>query len=235
MPELVEYYDKWSKWLLLISIICFLALTLIFSIADSCISGFIESLAADEKIPWINTENKQIIVVIISLLISRVAPISVSGLIYFKWLDYIDKEYWKKRFPQYDISGTWDDNTTYTDSISLDGWKKLKSNSIPSPVIIEQTCHKVKIKISAGKDFTWRSISADYIDGELNILYRVDYNEGLRKRGYPSQRYGYERMVIDSTLHDNKGKPMKMIGRFSHCAANDNYPIYIGDVVYERE
>lgn len=234
MPELIEYYETWKRHLLIISIVCFLILTLIFISLESLLKVLITALVSDTIIAWMNGENKQFIKTIVSLLFSYAAPATITCLFYFKALDYIDKKRWKKKYPQYDISGVWSDHTTYAKCLSAFGWKDSNEKTIPSPVVIRQTCHEIQIKPSAGSDFKWESLSANFINNELNILYRVDYNVHLRREGYPEYRCGYERMTIDPTQLDKKGRPTKMVGQFWHCISDDNKPMYLGDVVYSR-
>ncbi len=212
---------------------------------DQIIISVISWLDLFVDLAWLLSDGSRNIIEFISLLIGFLLPALLSWTVYFKRLEYHDREGWKKHFPQFDISGEWQDQTVYTNMIDNNQWvstdkmaEKLKEKgwssenlpAIPSSVIIMQTCRKIKIDVSNGAGFTWRSLSAEWSDDSLKILYEVTYNEVLRNKGYPQQRYGYEKMHIDKNGLTQKDKPKKMTEQFWHCIAGDSKAIFMGDI-----
>ena len=230
MNILKDYYDSWKKRAWPICLVVWVILVLIFYVLNVKLSDFLDLL----NIIWIN-ENKEFVQYVVTLLVGFVSPTSLSIGLYFGILKYIDTKGWKKKFPNYDIGGIWDDTTIYTKKLSDSGWEILNDISIPSPVIIEQTCRSVKIKASVGDRFTWYSILADMDDrGTLEIFYKVEYSNILQNEGFPEYRYGFERMNVQILEEDHRSIPQVMKGQFWHCLASDSKPIYMGDVTYTR-
>ena len=252
MTELMEYYKQRQKVLLnvyavlwfTVSGISFLFLDQILISALTCLNSFV-------NLGWLLVDESRIFIKFIAFFIDFCLPASLIWRLYLYHLDYHNKEGWKKHFPQYDINGVWVDQTIYTNMIHDNQWistdtmaDKLKDmgwsseNSlpvIPSSVVIMQTCQMIKIGISDGKGFMWRSLSAEWNDDSLKILYEVTYNNVLRNIGYPQQRYGFEKVHIDGADPQKKSKPERMTGQFWHCIADDGKPILMGDVTYVRE
>lgn len=253
MTELLKYYDeKRSEMLNFYSIIWFAVTVISFLFLERIVTGFIAWIdtVVVADLSWLLTDKYQSIINLIILLVDFFLPASLIWTIYCKRLDYIDKEGWKRHFPQNDISGEWLDHTTYTDMIKSTGWvdvdkiaDKLKDKNwtdentpaVPSSVIISQTCHIIRIEVSHGAGFTWRSLSATWADDSLKILYEVTYNNVLRNKGYPQQRFGFEKMSIDRNGLAANQKPQQMVGQFWHCIANDGKPVLMGDVTYKRK
>jgi len=230
MKVLKDYYEKCKNEWFERSIVIWAFLTLFFIFLNEWLSTSIIVLVADPTVLWI-TKN------VFVLLLGCVAPTAITITLYFSILDYINREQWKKKFPQYDVSGEWDDTTIYTESIGSQSMDRVTPNkSVSSPVHITQTCKTIKIDPSIGDDFEWHSITADWDDhGALNILYKVEYKGALRAIGYPANRFGYESMHIDKKGLDKKQKPHTMSGKFWHCLADDGKPMYMGDVTYKRK
>lgn len=248
--ELIKYYeDKKRNMLYFYAAIWFLLTLFMFFKLDTIVLDLI-TRAKQLQPDWILLEKDRIMLKIIAYLIDLFLPTSLIWTLYLFRLRYHNKEGWKKHFPQYDISGKWKDTTTYTNMVVDDGWvatdkiaRKLKNKgwyngagnpAIPSMVIISQTCQEIQIEVSHGDGFVWKSLSANWYEDSLVILYEVIYNEELRKRGYPQLRHGFEKMQIDGNNLSLKDKPQKMTGYFWHCIANDGKPILMGDVIYER-
>lgn len=235
MKELKDYYDSWKKKAWILSLICWVILVAVFYSIDVLISNVLTIWANDPNVLWIDSKNIDFIKYIITLLLGFITPTSVTVFIYFQILNYINKKGWKKKFPHYDVSGTWTDITTYTKRLGKDGWEVLLDKSISSPAIIEQTCQHILIKNSVGEDFRWYSILADWNEnGALEIFYKVEYSNKLQLQGYPECRVGYERMNIQNDGQTNNQRPTVMRGQFWHCLASDEKPVYMGDVVYKK-
>jgi len=235
VKELKDYYEKSKNTLLLVSIPLWVVLAVVFFFLGEGISAWFASLAVNPNITWITPENEKITQYIFSLLIDFAAPTSIVVAFYFGTLKYIDSTGWKKKFPQYDVSGEWYDVTTYSKGIDANGWTTSNRKSVPSPVRIEQSCQSIEVLPSIGNDFEWHSLSADWDERKnLKILYEVEYYQALQDQGYPERRIGYESMHIYSTGVAQKKKPDKMVGKFWHCLAYDGKPMYMGDVVYQR-
>lgn len=173
---------------------------------------------------------------LLSLAVEFCSPTGITVVIYYLILNNINKKLWKKKFPQFDISGTWIDKSHYTRKLDGAGWKVLENEVVPAPVTIEQTCEGVRVKMSVGEDFKWYSLLADWNDkNELEIFYRVDYYTKLQEeKNYPEYRIGYECMSVCTENADVENRPRKMKGKFWHCISNDGKPMYMGDVTYER-
>ena len=180
----MDYYNKWKNKLLLYYIPVWIILVLIGYLCEELISGALTTLARNPQITWITINNLDFIEYFVSLFVEIAAPTSAVIALYNYTLKYINEKGWKKKFPQYDISGEWYDITTYTNQIDGSGWKKLKGESVPSPVIIKQTCNKVEVIPSVGNDFKWYSLLADWDNkGALRIFYTVEYYGKLQKKG----------------------------------------------------
>jgi hypothetical protein len=160
----------------------------------------------------------------------HVIPPSIVFLGYRFLLDHINKECWKKKYPQYNVSGEWEGTTTYTGKFDE---KFTHVQYVKKSIVnIVQTCESIKIEPSIGKDFECHSIAAEWGDDKsLNILYKVEYKENSRSKGYSERRSGYESMHIEKS--DFK-EALKMSGKFWHCVADDKKPMYMGDVIYKR-
>lgn len=233
MKILMDYYNKWKNRLLLYYFLVWIVFVLIGYLFNQLISGVLTMLATNSQISWITIYNLDFIEYFVSLFVEIAAPTSVTIALYNYTLKYINEKGWKKKFPQYDISGEWSDITTYTKQIDDSGWKKLNGKTVLSPVIIRQKCNKVEVKTSVGNDFKWYSLLADWDNkSALRIFYTVEYYGKLQKKGYPESRIGYECMDIFEYGKDNK--PCKMVGKFWHCISDDGKPIFMGDVVYKR-
>lgn len=231
MKIMTDYYNGWKKKAFTLCLIAWVIFAVLFYIADIMLGRLLNGI----DLNWIN-ENKDIIKYAINLLLGFVTPTSLSVGVYFTILNYVDKRGWKKKFPNYDIGGEWNDETRYIKMLDSKGWKTPNDVTIPSPVRIEQTCRSVKISMSVGNDFTWYSLLADINEqGTLEIFYKVEYNTALQKKGFPQCRYGYERMNIQLTNGGEKEIPHIMKGKFWHCLSSDGKPIYMGDVTYTRD
>lgn len=224
--KLQKYYDGWKKRLLACAIAAWLGYYVLFLLIKDIFA-----------IP-VDASNKELLELFISSCLGFIAPNAIIIWGYFKIMDYIDKEGWKKKFPGFDFSGTWVDNTTYNYFFDETGFhKNTKTESmIPAEVKIKQTCRTVEIDVSSGDDFEWRSIAADWDESNhLNILYRVDYRDSLiRKQKYPPFRYGYEKVHVFGTTSANS-KPEQMRGKFWHCVSEDQKPMFYGEVEYLRK
>lgn len=234
MKELKNYYNKRKNFLQVILVPVWLLLCIIFSKINDFIAALFYEFTTN-KIGIITTENLFVFELILDVLLDLIAPTTIIFLVYGKLLQYIDEKAWKKKYPQFDISGNWNDTTYYTRNLDTNGLSIVnRKNKASSPVIIKQTCHKVSIQDSIGKDFKWYSILCDWNGNNLDILYAVEYYSSLQELGYPEKRYGYECMCIDTKEMNNTEKPSRMVGKFWHCCSSDGKPVYMGDVVYER-
>lgn len=235
MTALKDYYNNWKKKMQALSIPIWILLSLLFLHLNDSVSLYITELSKNE-IPLITQENLLLFKLLLDLLFDFIAPTSISLLIYRLVLKHVDQNRWKKKYPQYDISGKWRDTTYYTQYMDNNGLSRIsQQHSELSPVIIEQTCHEIRIKDSIGEGFKWYSLLCDWNDSNLDILYSVEYYSPLQQKGYPEKRYGYECMSIDTKNQSPKEKPRRMVGKFWHCCSADGKPIYMGEVVYERD
>lgn len=234
MKELVDCYKSRKNNLLLVSVSCWFILTIIFFILSEEISNCLSNYATNSSIKWVTESNEMLLQLLFTLLLDLIAPATIVFIPYFFYIDYFNKEGWKKKFPQYDVSGEWLDTTTYMKGLDGNGWSTSNRINVPSPVRIEQTCQTVKVLPSIGDDFEWHSLLAGWDENDnLRILYKVEYYENLQEnQGYPESRTGYESMHI--CPNDNK-RPCKMVGKFWHCIRSDGKPMYMGDVTYERQ
>ena len=234
MKTLKKYYAESKKklicyciplWLILLHM-CF-ALNVIFA---DIMMGF-----AQKNTVTVILNHMDFFKYLLSLAIGFCSPTGITIAIYYVVLNYINKKRWKKRFPEFDISGTWIDNSYYTRKLGEKGWEQLRNEAVPAPVIIEQTCESVSVKMSVGEDFRWYSLLAVWNDNnELEIFYRADYYTRLQEKGYPEFRIGYECMSVCTEALDEEKRPCKMKGKFWHCISYDGKPMYMGDVIYER-
>lgn len=234
MKELKDYYKKCKRNIRMLLVPTWLFLYIISSYLNDILSVFLNKCAINE-IGIITQENLLIFNLILDVLLDFIAPTTIIVSVYGLLLRYIDKKAWKKKYPQFDISGKWNDTTYYTRYLDANGLSVInREHKASSPVIIEQTCHKVSIQDSIGKSFKWYSILCDWNSNNLDILYAVEYYSSLQEKGYSEKRYGYECMCIDTKEMNNTEKPSRMVGKFWHCCSSDGKPVYMGDVVYER-
>lgn len=232
MEELKGFYNQWQKRMFVICYVIWFVLLLLFFMLNQFISEFFLACAKNTDCIIITPDNLIVWEYFISFFTDFVGPLSITYAVYIKAMNYINTEGWKNKFPHLDIDGTWKDITMYTKKIDSSGIVEITEKKVPSPVIIEQTCNSFKIKQSIGEGFEWYSLMADWKDNKLMILYRVEYKSSLQKEDFPEQRTGYECMSIKD--YGKNGKPIKMVGNFHHCINDDNKPIYMGDVIYER-
>lgn len=232
MKQLKEYYKNSKKNIQKILFVVWIVLYLIFSRIDTCLSDCINQCATNGTI----TQGQLAVIELLKgCLLDFIAPATIVYGIYKKAIKYIDEKRWKKKYPELDISGVWDDRTKYTQFLDINGLSDINTeNSELSPVIIEQTCREIKIGASIGDGFKWYSVLCGWDDEQLDILYAVEYFATLQDKGYPEKRYGYESMCIDKKELQPKQRPNKMVGKFWHCCSADGKPIYMGEVMYER-
>jgi len=230
MKELKNYYEKSKKKWFYITVSVWVILTMIFSVMEKAFSKLVTIWAINQDL--ISESYIQVLFVFLSALV----PTTIVFVSYFSILNYIDQKGWKKKFPQYDISGKWLGTVDFTESINDGGiWSTSKETSKSTAVNIVQTCNTIKIEPSFGDDMVFYSILADWDEmGSLNIFYKAEYYKPLQKQGFPAFRYGYERLYIDTTDLPPKEKPLKIKGDFRHCLSDDGKPIFMGDVTYER-
>lgn len=234
MGELKEYYEQWKRNLLWICISIGIIMSILFFKLSNYLVEGLQNIINNDTLPYINSENEVVFKFFLQYFLGLFTPGGIVFFIYTKVLKYINEDAWKKRFPNYNIDGKWDDISEYTGEFSKNGYKALKGKKVPSPVIIKQTCEDIKIESSVGKDFTWESLMA-FLDGQrLKIFYKVEYKNSLQIDGYPEYRIGYEEMVIDMSNLSRNQKPNKLSGQFWHCVQNDSKPMYMGDVIYRR-
>lgn len=234
MGELKEYYEQWKHKIFWICISIGIILSILFFMLSNYLVEGLQNIINNDTLSYINSENEVVFKFFLQYFLGLFAPGGIVFFIYTKVLKYINENAWKKRFPNYNIDGKWDDISKYTGEFSKNGYKALKGKKVPSPVIIKQTCKDIKIEPSVGKDFTWESLMA-FLDGQrLKIFYKVEYKNSLQIDGYPEYRIGYEEMVIDMSNLSRNQKPNKLSGQFWHCVQNDSKPMYMGDVIYRR-
>lgn len=75
----------------------------------------------------------------------------------------------------------------------------------------------------------------DFDEEKLQILYKVNYNNSFRSKGYPQFRNGYEKMYLDFNNTNDNGKITVLKGNFWHCVSDDGKSMFMGDVTYTRE
>jgi hypothetical protein len=239
MKKLMDYYNERQKKLYGQSIAIWVFLTAFLTWAERTIEDFLSNHSNSGMSSWLSSlfqsPNTQILMeAILKWLIALFAPTAIVTLIFYFRLKIVDTKSWKRKYPQYDISGEWQDTTTYVECLDHSGWSKI-THKCESTVIFEQTCRCLKIIPSDGNGFMWKSIAVDWDNqDELNILYQVQYTGALRGNGYPKNRIGYEAMHIDRTGLTERQRPHIMRGRFQHCIDSDGKPMFSGDVVYER-
>lgn len=95
---------------------------------------------------------------ILQILIGLLSPTAIITFIYYALLKYINETGWKKKYPEYDLSGTWADNTLYSKSFGVNTAvdEEIDNNEInesSSDVIMEQTCLSIKIKSSQDENY----------------------------------------------------------------------------------
>lgn len=231
MEVLKNYYNEcvrcWSRRIIFI----WAFLTIISCLINEILSDVVSCLVKNHTISFITQDNEKYFRYFIIVLFMCFAPTGISVVIYSGILNRINKKGWKKKFPNLDLDGKWTESTTYAKCFGGQYAERVAS----SPVHICQTCQNIEVKPSIGKGFEWHSIIADINNSCLEILYKVEYSDNLQYEGYPERRFGYESMHIDFSELSPKGKPCKMIGKFWHCVADDGKPMYMGDVVYERD
>jgi len=228
MKELKDYYEKSKRKWFSITVSAWVILVIIFNIIAKLLSNSVTTTCITDQ-DVIN--NIEFLIVFLSALV----PTTAALVFYFSILDYVNKEGWRKKFPQYDINGEWSGTISFTKSISSTGWDTNNKNE-SIPVHIEQTCNTLRIKPSGSDNMRFYSILADWDERDrLNILYKAEYYKNLRKQDFPECRLGYEELHIDTQGLTLKEKPLKITGTFRHCLTDDGKPIYMGDVVYERK
>lgn len=232
MNELKEYYVKKSKKTLECLIPIWIVLMIIFYFVGDNINNCLYTKACNDTVKLININNYQIISYIIQCMIGFLSPTGIVIFLYDKYLNYIDKKGWKKKFPDYNIDGEWYDKTVYTKRFDSNGSEKISKFDLPSKVVIHQTCRELWIDDSPGEFFNWHSLSADLQNLNLRILYRVNYQNGIRNNSFPEFRIGYEDMHI--VKNSENQKPVLISGKFWHCVSDDDKPMYMGNVEYTR-
>jgi hypothetical protein len=139
----------------------------------------------------------------------------------------IRKHLWKWERPEFDFSGMWDAETTYTKV-------QLGSGTVPfsskHEVRIEQDCLSVRIAPTVGTGFVnWGSLALEVSEGNtLRYAYWVNYSDRDR---FPERTRGYEEMKV--TNYNAGGRPSLMTGVFFHCAEGQS-PVYSGTVEFRR-
>lgn len=233
MKELGEYYNNWKSRAWKICLTLWVVLILVFYFANAFVSTFANLIAGYMSL--FLTCDVKFVEYLLTVLIDFIAPTSITIGMYFGILKYVNEKGWKRKYPQYDIDGEWDDITTYTRELCGSGWKDLNRDGVPSPVHIKQTCQSIKIESSVGEDFEWHSLLADWDDSNsIRIFYIVEYYANLQTKGYPERRMGYEYMTVDRRSVAPNKKPTKLVGKFWHCLADDGKPMYKGDATYTR-
>lgn len=234
MKELEEYYEQWKSTFLKVCIFIWVIISIFLFMLSKYLVEMLQSISYSNTISCINSENEILFEYLLQYVLGLIAPTGFIILIYVFVIGHINKSAWKRKFPNYNIDGEWNDITEYTVEFSPNGYKTLKEKKVPSPVIIKQTCKGIEIAPSVGKDFTWQSILAELEGQRLKIFYKVTYKKSLQEKGFPEYRIGYEEMVIDTSNLSSKQIPSKMSGQFWHCVQNDSKPMYMGDVTYRR-
>jgi len=222
MKELKNYYRKWKRITFWMSLVIFIVLAIIFQALNEYVATHIAGMDFLGRM-------------VIGVLLSAATPIGITLGGGKLWLMYVNNKRWKKKYPEYDVSGKWDNVSTYTHEAVIVG---NTGKGCPSPASVEtnikQTCHSIEIEVFSNNELSWHSILADWNDKKyLEILYKVDYKEIKRKQGSPNERFGYEKMRIH-TPPDGE-KPKMMSGDFWHCVENDGKPMYMGAVTYTRK
>lgn len=232
MNELKKYYEKKSKKAFEFSILIWIVLVIIFYFFDNNINNCLYIKAYSDTVKWINVDTYQIISYMVQCIVGFLSPTGIVIFIYDKYLKYIDKKGWKKKFPEYNIDGEWYDNTVYTKRFDKNGRHEISKFDLPSKVVIHQTCRELRIDDSPGKFFNWHSLSVDLQNANLKILYEVNYQNGIKNNSFPEFRIGYEDMHI--VMNSENQKPVLITGKFWHCVNDDDKPMYMGNVEYTR-
>lgn len=234
MKKLEKYYEQWKHSFFKVCIFIWVIMSIFFFMLSNYLVERLQIISNDNIILFINSKNEILFEFLLQYFLGLIAPSGFIILIYVFVLNYINKTAWKRKFPNYNIDGEWNDVTEYTIQFDSNGYKTLKEKKVPSPVIINQTCKSIEIVPSVGKDFTWHSLLTELEGQQLKIFYKVTYKKSLQEKGFPEYRFGYEEMVIDISNLTSKQKPNKMSGQFWHCVQNDSKPMYMGDVTYKR-
>jgi len=229
MKELIDYYENWKIRLLALFILCYMILSLIFSFLNEVSSTFVINYANNPNITWLSSNNINKIKFILDFLFDYFSPIALSVVLYVYCLDHIDKEGWKKKFPQYNVSGKWSNETTYRKSLVPNKEWDILEEKKESIMTITQTCRTIKVEPSPSEHFKWHSLLANWDEHKhLHILYEVRYFHDLIDNGRPEIRIGYEQMTL---VGDDS--PYELRGNFSHCLSFDGKPMFMGNVVYK--
>jgi len=154
MKELKKYYETSKREWLCIIVSGWVILIIIFNIIGVVFSKLVTTWITDQDVK----SNFEILLVFLSALV----PTTIALVSYFSILDHINKEGWKKKFPQYDINGEWVGTISFTRGINDTGWNLSNKKSESIPVHIEQTCNTLRIKPSVGDNMTFYSILADF-------------------------------------------------------------------------
>jgi hypothetical protein len=223
---LEDYYENWKKRLQELCMgIWFITAMGLLSIHDLA-KEFLENsdLLSQFNMDYVTS---------ILMLFGFASPSLLAIFIYNKSCSYIDTKLWKRKFPQYDISGEWSETAflKWYDHTEKE-WKKEEDN-YKYPIIIEQTCQMTKIIAHPGDELKWHSIMASWDENNtLNILYQVDYYSTLQEKEFPERRFGYNIMNI---FPNGGEKPHKMKGKTWDCISiTDKRPL-MGDILWERE
>lgn len=223
--RLTEYYKSKAASAFNNSIVIWVVYSVLLLILKNFISNLVP--AADKF------QYHEIVSFALTTVLGTVGATTVTKYGYKRYLKYVNEKGWKKKFPEYDLSGEWMETTSYNDVITSQS-PGSAGRTLSSKVIIEQDCNHISIKNSPGPHFTWYSITADIGEDDcLNILYKVEYiHQVQRDFNYPEDRVGYERMHVVKWGPD--GRPTRMEGTYRHCVSNDGKPSFTGSVEYVR-
>ncbi|MDR0917500.1 MAG: hypothetical protein LBN02_09990 [Oscillospiraceae bacterium] len=175
----------------------------------------------------------------ISALISHLISMFIgNGVLLYLFEKIVRTRVWRLFYPELCFDGKWSGSTTYTEK-----WTKTDGSfPIDSPlnekeeIHIKQDCLSLKIVPSESDGFTWSSAFATLSDsGDLDILYEVTYKDKLKRQGYPSKLFGYEKMHVDRSVTAASKKPLSMLGEFKHCLNPEAIAIFSGEVEYHRD
>jgi len=206
--ELYTYYLKRFSALAL-------GVALFAALVPSVVVPFISSNFGDESY----------LLVPIEWLSSRIAL--VVYLVAGEWL--IRNRLWQFEMAEFDFQGVWNATTHYSNAALTLG-RSHESFSSSHQAIITQDCVQIEISpTESGGYLNWGSSSIRIEDRNTLIYsYWVNYQDDVR---FPDRAQGVERLKV--VKRDQKGRPIRMSGTFSHCAEGQS-PIYYGRVEFEK-
>jgi|ERR1035437_9385309 hypothetical protein len=158
---------------------------------------------------------------------------ALAGVLFLCGEWFIRTKLWKWENKSLNFSGRWKGETSYdavekeSVAVTAQGFKPFAKEH---EVLIDQDCLSIAIKPTDQEFVSWYSIAMDMRSAD-QIAYAYDVT--YKNPGFPPTAIGYEEMNVTARRESyfGEGRPIKLSGRFYHCAQG-TAPLYRGSVKF---